>query len=63
MKKSEELFYDVVNAKGYAVQFKIFGHASALRYLDMYQKSFADRGDAPYKIKLTKPQPQPPKGE
>lgn len=57
MKQSDSLFYDVVNARGYAVQFKILGYRSALRYLDMYQGSFADRGQAPYKIRLTKPQP------
>jgi hypothetical protein len=55
MKQSETLFYDVVNAKGVAVHFKMLGHNRALMSHKMYTMAFPDAG--PYKIVITKPQP------
>jgi hypothetical protein len=55
MKHSESLFYDVVNAKGIAVHFKMLGYERAERPLAMYERAFTENG--PYKIVLTKPQP------
>lgn len=55
MKQSEALFYDVVNAKGVAVHFKMLGHNRALMSHKMYTAAFPDAG--PYKIVITKPQP------